>query len=185
MNRTLVTTLIILLVLILTGAGYLIFQNQKLIKQFAAQSPTPTPLSSPQVTPESSVSPSLSPSPSSKHTLLEVQENIEAAINTGNTQAIGTFATDPVSVILQATECCGPKTPDEAVSQLSYVADGVPFNFNQNSDLVKNLKSKNPELSGKFIGLSQNKEHLVAFGLNAQNRITDIRMSVSWKLFSY
>lgn len=182
MRKYIIVALILVVIILATGAGYLIFQNQKLTRQFSKlASPSPT-LSHPQSTSPSPVS---LPTPSPKLTAKEVQENIEAAVNSGNTAAIGTFTANPVSVILQATECCGPKTPDEAVTQLAYVSEGAPFNFNQNLDLIKSLKIKNLELDGKFIGISQNKEHLVAFGLNADNRITDIRMSVSYKLFSY
>lgn len=91
---------------------------------------------------------------------------------------------DPLQVILQATECCGPKTPQEAVDQMTYIDEGVPFNFDQNNETIKNLKAKNQELEGRFIGISQAKEHLVAFGLDNENKIADIRLSVSWKLFN-
>lgn len=93
--------------------------------------------------------------------------------------------TDPVNLILQATECCGPRTPDEAVNQMSYINEGIPFDFNQESETTKSLKAKNPELAEKYIGISTGTEHLIAFGINNQNKISDIRISVSWKLFNY
>jgi len=118
-------------------------------------------------------------------TLSELQENIEASVNSKNTQAMATYMTNPVSVILQATECCGEQTPDEAVAQLSYVEPGIPFNFDQKNETIKNLKSKNPELAGTFVAISQNMEYLVAFTVNNQNKITQVRFAVSWKLFTY
>ena len=184
MNRTLVVTLIILLVLILAGAGYLIFQNQKLIKQFAGQNASLSPVSSPQVSPESSISPSPSPSPSPKHSVLEVQENIEAAINSQNTQALVGYMQKPkVNFIIMSSSCCEPMTPDDAVFQLDYAKEGVPFDFNQNTTLVKNLKSKNERLANAYIGISKSKEYLVAFTLNSDNQITQVEVSVSYKLY--
>ncbi|MBI2594374.1 hypothetical protein HYW39_01625 [Candidatus Curtissbacteria bacterium] len=182
MNKNILYVLITLLVVTIALVGYLIFQNQKIARQLSSASPTPTPVA---ISPSPEASPLSSPSPSPKLTLAEISENIRDGVNSRDFAALRTYMTNPVSVILQATECCGPKTPDEVVSQLSYIEEGVPFNFNQTSDLVKSLKDKNPELSGKIIGISQSKEHLVAFGLNDQNRITDIRMSVSYKLFRY
>src|SRR3990167_9463229 len=117
--------------------------------------------------------------------LFELQENIKASVNSSNTQAMATYMTNPVQVILQATECCGEQTPDEAVTQASYVEPGVPFNFDQQNETIKNLKTKNPELANTFVGISQNLEHLIAFTTNNQNKISQIRFSVSWKLFAY
>lgn len=174
-----ILTLAVVLIL-LAILGYFIFQNQQLIKQLSTSSPSPqisSPLPSPSPAPSS---PSPSPTPSSE----VLRENIEAAINSKNTAALVTFMTNTVQVILQATECCGPMTPTEAESQLSYISEGTPFNFNQTDPTIVNLKNKNPELAGQFIGISKNQEHLIALNINSQNKIDSIRMSVSWKLFS-
>ena len=179
-SKYLTTALVLIVFLLLVGLGYFAYQNQKLVAEFAKQTeptPTLTPSPSPQIAP--------SPTPSPKLSLSALQENIKDGINSGNTQALASFMTDPVNVILQATECCGPKSPAEAVSQLAYIKEGTPFDFSENSATVIALKNKNPELSDKFIGISKSGEHLVAFGINPDNRITDIRMAVSWKLFSY
>ena len=93
--------------------------------------------------------------------------------------------TNPVHVILEATECCGEITPQEAADNMDYINDGIPFDFNQNSEIIKTLKEKNPQLANLFIGVSQNKEHMIAFGINAQNKIDYILMAVTWKLYSY
>lgn len=161
------------------GLGYFIFQNQKLLKNFSS-SPTPQlTTSSPTATPNPA-----SPSPSPLLDLDSVKENIEAAINSQNTAALETYMNSPVEVILQATECCGSKTPQEAVSQLSYIKGGIPFDFNQQNPTIKNLKPKNPELSSAFIGISEKTEHLIAFDFATNNKISSVRMSVSWKLFN-
>src|SRR3989344_7442588 len=181
MKRLLIALVIIAAVILATAAGYLLFQNQKLTNQLIQTSPSPTPketIQKPQESPQST--------PSSKPmTLLELQENIKASVNSKNTQAMASFMTNPVHVILQATECCGEQTPDEAVVQASYVEPGVPFNFDQQNETIKNLKAKNPELANTFVGISQNLEHLIAFTTNNQNKITQVRFAVSWKLFAY
>ena len=181
MKKLLIVLVIIAAVILAAAAGYLLFQNQKLTNQLTQTSPSPTPketVQKPQESPQST--------PSSKPmTLLELQENIKASVNSKNTQAMASFMTNPVHVILQATECCGEQTPDEAVAQASYVDPGIPFNFDQENEIIKNLKAKNPELADTFLGVSQNMEHLIAFTLNNQNKIAQIRFSVSWKLFAY
>ena len=181
MKKVLIVLTIIAALIFTAAVGYLLFQNQKLTNQLTQTSPSPTPketVQKPQESPQST--------PSSKPmTLLELQENIKASVNSKNTQAMASFMTNPVHVILQATECCGEQTPDEAVAQASYVESGVPFNFDQQNETIKNLKAKNPELANTFVGISQNLEHLIAFTTNNQNKISQIRFSVSWKLFSY
>lgn len=173
--------LIPVVIILFAALGYFIFQNQKLISQLSSQTSNPTP-STPSVS--SQPSPSPTPSPSPQKTATEVQENIEAGVNSRDFAALRTYMTNPVQVILQATECCGPRTPDEAVDQMSEIEKGVPFNFDQNYGTIKSLKAGNPELVGKFIGISDSTKQLIAFGLNNQNRIVDIRISVSWKIFN-
>src|SRR3989344_1590248 len=181
MKKLLIVLVIIAAVILAAAAGYLLFQNQKLTNQLTQTSPSPTPketVQKPQESPQST--------PSSKQmTLFQLQENIKASVNSKNTQAMKSFMTNPVHVILQATECCGEQTPDEAVAQARYVEPGVPFNFDQQNETIKNLKAKNPELAGTFIGISQNMEHLISFTTNSQNKSTQIRFAVSCKLFAY
>ena len=181
MKKLLIALAVIAVVILTAAAGYLIFQNQKLINKLSQASPSPSPQENVQKPQES---PQTTPSPKTM-TLSVLQENIEASVNSKNTQAMASYMTNPVHVILQATECCGEQTPDEAVAQASYVEPGIPFNFDQQNETIKNLKLKNPELANTFVGISENMEHLIAFTINGQNKITQIRFSVSWKLFAY
>src|SRR3990167_7759121 len=181
MKKLFIVLVIFAAVIFAAAGGYLLFQNQKLTNQLTQQSPSPSPketVQKPQESPQ--------PTPSTKPmSLFELQENIKASVNSSNTQAMGSYMTNHVQVILQATECCGEQTPDEAVAQASYVEPGMPFNFDQQNETIKNLKAKNPELANTFVGISQNLEHLIAFTTNNQNKISQIRFSVSWKLFAY
>ena len=181
MKKLLIVLVIIAAVILTAAVGYLLFQNQKLANQLTQKSPLP---SSAETVQKPQVSPQPTPSPKTI-TLFELQENIKASVNSKNTQAMASFMTNPIHVILQATECCGEQTPDEAVAQASYVEPGVPFNFDQENETIKNLKAKNPELANTFVGISKNMEHLIAFTTNNQNKISQIRFAVSWKLFAY
>lgn len=57
------------------------------------------------------------------------------------------------------------------------------MDFNQENETIKNLKAKNPRLAGAYVGISQSKEHLVALTINQQNKISQVEVSVSWKLY--
>lgn len=180
MNKFITALVTFTIIVLLTALGYFIFQNQKLIGQLSGNSQSQTP--APTTSPTPSASPE--PSPSPEITAAITQNAIKTNIAAKNYQGLIPYMEGTVQVVLQATECCGAKTPQEAIEQMTYINEGVPFNFDQNSETVKNLKSKNPEFSGKFIGISQSKEHLIAFGLNGENKIADIKLSVSWKLFN-
>lgn len=182
MGRNTLIIVIVIPLILLAGAIYVIFQNQKTTGQQSnlILSPTPTPTLF-----SASLSPTITPSSAPVLTLSLTQNAIKTNINAQNYQGLIPYMTSNVNVILQATECCGPKTPQETISQMSYVDEGIPLNFDQESELAKNLKSKNPELTDKFIGVSTSKEHLLAFTINSQNKISEIRLAVSWKLFSY
>ncbi|OGD86077.1 hypothetical protein A2696_02635 [Candidatus Curtissbacteria bacterium RIFCSPHIGHO2_01_FULL_41_13] len=183
MNKAIPILLAIIVVILLAGGGYLIFQNQKLAKQLVKEESGPSSISLPQTSPSPSIAPS--PSQSTKLTLKDIQENIKAAINSRNYQAlIGYMKTPKVNFIIMSSSCCEPTTPDDAATKLDYIKDGVPFDFDQNTTLVKNLKAKNERLTNAYIGLSQNKEQLVAFTIDASNQITQIEVSVSYKLYN-
>jgi hypothetical protein len=181
-GKNLLIVLIVALFILLVGAGYLLFKNQNMIRQTTSTSPSP--ISTP-ATLTASPSVPATPSPTPILTLALTQNAIKTNINAQNYQGLVPYMTNQVSRILQATECCGPEPRESTVSQMSYIDEGIPFNFDQEQELVKNLKSKNPELADKFIGISINKEHLIAFTINSENKISEVRMSVSWKLFSY
>lgn len=120
-----------------------------------------------------------------KMSLEELKENIKAAINTGNTQPFETYMADKVSIILEASECCGIKNPTDATKQLDYLNDAVgPWNFDQSNDIIKKLKELEPTKYGPesaFIGIAAN-EYTVSFKFNSDNKINGITMAATYKL---
>lgn len=176
MSKYALPLLTITIIILLAILGYFIYQNQKLLRSLPTQSsPIPTATLSPAAIPTASP-PSL--------TTTQLQENIKDSINSQNYAALTTFMTNPVQVFLRATECCGPQTPSEAESQMSYISAGTPFDFDQNNPTIASLKDKNSELTDHFIGISKNAQHVVAFKITG-SKIEAIWMSVSWKLFNY
>ena len=182
MGKNLIIILIILVVGLIATGGYLIFQNQKLIKSL----PNSQQVLQPSAIESSPSAQSSSPNPSPKAlTLAEVQNAIKTNVNSKNFAALIPYATRPtVNFSLMSTECCQPQTPEELVDQLKYVNDGLPLDFNQQSEIVKNLKSKNSQLANTFIGISTVGEQSAAFTIDSQNKIAGIQLSISWKLYS-
>lgn len=83
-----------------------------------------------------------------------------------------------------STECCGEITVEEAINQLDYIKGAEPFNFNQQDPLISNLKAKNERLKEAFVGISKGGEQLAAFTIDSQNKIWQIELSVSHKLYN-
>ena len=114
-----------------------------------------------------------------------VKETIRAVVETQNTQPLLGYMADSVSVILEATECCGPVTKAEAVKQLEYLNDATaPWNFDQTNDTIKQLKAQEPTKYGPdsaYVGIAAN-EYTVSFKFDASNKINGITMAVSYKL---
>jgi len=98
--------------------------------------------------------------------------NIEAAVKSKNYAALSTYMTNPVSVRIEATECCQPMTPDDAASELKYL-DNAKGNWNFNNEaVITGLEASFPESYGNaIIGVSSD-NYLVGFQLNAQNYIS-------------
>ncbi|MBI2327991.1 hypothetical protein HYU92_06765 [Candidatus Curtissbacteria bacterium] len=188
-NKTLSLTLVGITTILLSIVGYLVYQNQKLINRFAKPSPSPSTLAS--ASPESSVNQEPSESPnrlavsSPDLTVSLTQNAIKTNVNAKNFSGLIPYMTTPkVFVVLEATECCGDKTPQEATEQMNYIEAGIPFDFDQGSETVVNLKIKNPNLEKSYIGISTVNEQLIAFNIDNESHITNIEMSASWKLYN-
>lgn len=178
MNKYLAPILLVLTVVLIAGLGYFIFQNQKLTGQLQQPQVSPSTTS----TPASSPTPKSSPSPTT--TIQALEENIKDAINSQNFAALEGYMSMPtVNFIIMSSECCEPQTPQEAIAGLAYIKGGVPMDFNQQNETIKNLKTKNSRLASAYIGISTSTEHLVAFTIDPQNKISGIEVAITWKLY--
>lgn len=138
--------------------------------------PTPQPGSALRVpSPVSLVSPTATPQGAS-------QQSISTAISSGNYSSLSPFMVNPVSVRIEASECCNPMTPDDAAAQLSYLDSAeTPWSFD-NQDIKTGLEASFPESYGNaIIGVSAN-NYLVGFQLNGQNFITKVSMASDYHL---
>lgn len=124
--------------------------------------------------------------PSPTPSLIDVQKSIAAQVNAKNFAKIQDSMQKPnVEVTIQSTECCMFVPPEQASSQLNYVEKGIPLDFNQNNQIVVDLKAKHRELKDAYIGISKNNTQLVAFFFNKDNAISRITMAASWKIFDF
>jgi hypothetical protein len=115
----------------------------------------------------------------------EVKENLIAAIETGNYQAIESFMTDEVVVILEASGCCGDLSKEDAAQQLDYLNEAQgPWNFDQTNQTIMQLKEVEPEKYGpetSLVGIASN-EYVVVFKFDDNHNVSGITMAVTYKL---
>ncbi len=181
MNRFYKIGFFVLLFLLAAGGAYYFGISQ--IK------PTPTPTPKESITPTKKITQSAkeTPSPTSGQTndLDSVKENIRAAIDTKNYAALEGYMATNVSVILEATECCGSLSAADATKQLEYLNDATsPWNFDQTNATIKQIKTQEPTKYGPdtaYVGIAAN-EYTVSFKFDANNKINGITMAVTYKL---
>ena len=184
MNKGLTAGLIAIIILLIASVGYFIYQNQKILKDLSGQKQSQqTPQATTQVS--SKPAPSPTPLPSPSFTLLGTQSAIKSHLNSKDYKGLIPYMTSPaVDFSLMSTECCPEQSQQEAATQMSYIENGLPLDFDQNNPQIKTLKDKNAQLKNTFIGISTAGEHLAAFTINSENKISKIQLSVSWKLYN-
>ena len=181
MNKSILLALIVIIVISAAGISFFIFQNQKLVGNLTS-SPSPNSQATASSSPALST-PQPSPSPGKALSAQEIQTQIKTSLNSADYQSLNQMLAENVSFILMSTECCGILSKQEAIDQMSYVKGAEPFNFDQQSQLVQDLKTNNPQLAGTYIAISQNGEQLAAFTIE-NGKITGIQLSVSHKLYN-
>lgn len=173
-------SLLAFVVFALAGAAIYFFVSPNVKKNGDISPPkqlSPQITSSPQVTPEES------PQIISRS---QTENAIKTNVNSGNFKGLIPYATRPtVNYTLMSTECCEPQDPSTLAQNLESLKETLPLDFNQNSQIIKNLKAKNPQLSEAYIGISTKGEQLAAFYINDQNQISGVQLSVTWKLYTY
>lgn len=79
--------------------------------------------------PEPSAEPEPGPDPEPGLSAAD-RRNVQDAITSGNTAALEGYLSDPVNLIIMASECCWDITPAQAVAELGYVTSAPgPWNF--------------------------------------------------------
>lgn len=110
------------------------------------------------------------------------EDNLEAVVVSKNYAALEGVMANPVSVRLEATECCGLLAPEEAVEQMDYLnnATGI-WDFSE-SEITQGLAASYPENYGNaIIGISSD-NYVVAFQLNQSGQISKISIAANYKL---
>jgi hypothetical protein len=163
----------LLLLLLLAGAGYWgwqAWQQRQASESESSSEPTPA-----EPAPAEPTTPPATPPPAEISASL--RENIEASINTMNTAALEGYMTDPVTVILAASECCGSRTPAQAVADLNYLSGATdPWDWNLSAATLAEYKNG---FYGQYfsdmtvVGQSAN-DYVVSFTINSDNKITTI-----------
>lgn len=173
-SKPLIISLLILIAILLGIIGYLSLVNTRdedIVPPTTTPSPSieePTPTSSPSATPNAQAD----------------DETIQSAIESKNYAALEQEMTDNVSVTLYASECCGPVTKTQAIKQLDYLNEAkLPWNWNQESEVIKQVKTEHPTTFGKgTVGIADN-EYVVSYEV-INGKINALYISASYKLLT-
>lgn len=181
-TKIILSLLTLIVIALMVIGGYQIYKGQQNADSLpkpingtlpAQTSPasTASPLSQSTTTPLAISSPSLT------------ENAIKTNVNASNFPGLTPYMTGSVLVTLEATECCGPQTPKEAVDHMSYIKEGIPLNFDQEQEVVKKLKETVPDMTNTYIGISPTNENVAFFTIDNNNQISAILMAVTWKLY--
>ena len=134
--------------------------------------------------PTPTIEPTAIPSPTTQaQPVVDVGEQIIAAMTSKNTQALEGYMMDTVQVWLEATECCGPLTKQEAMSQLSYIDPATGWSFDPTNQVINDLAAAIPDRYGGdwIVGVASN-EYVASFKVNDQNKIEAYNLCVTYKI---
>jgi cell division protein FtsB len=107
-------------------------------------------------------------------------ENIQASITSGNTAALEGYMAKKVTVILAASECCGSRTPTQAINDIKYLEGATdPWNFDLPQATLDNYAAGDyaqyfPD--DALVGKSAN-NYVVSFTFDAQGDINGVFMT--------
>lgn len=156
---------------------------------FSVQKQTPTPQPTTVTQSVSAASPSPTPAMAQKEEPKVSANQVIASITDGvtskNYAAIASYMLDPVGVVLYASECCEPQTPDKAAKQLEYLSSGTPpWNFADNNPIAAQLRAKSDYFKNATVIGTASNGMTVGFTLNADNKISAIVLVADYKLIT-
>lgn len=109
-------------------------------------------------------------------------ENIEASITSGNTAALEGYMASKVNVIMAATECCGSRTPAQAIGDLQYIEAGTdPWNFSLPAATIASYQAgyySSYFPADALVGKSAN-DYVVSFTFDSNGDIDGIFMAIN------
>lgn len=179
--KTIIKVLITVLPIVLTLIWYILFfsiffaavrtnQSTDLSGPILVETPTPSPF-------DQNGTPSPTASPSA------VQSVIESALTSETYADLVPYMAESVMFEIEASEGVGPGTPEETVTNLSYLnTAAAPWDFDQTNPIITSIKTQYAQEYGNlFIGISSN-DVMSAFGFDQNNKINIIKVAVTYKL---
>ncbi len=100
------------------------------------------------------------------------------ALNAKDFAAIGAFMAPTVHLTIEATGCCLPGTPAEAVGNLSWLSQGTaPWSADQSHPRVVSIKTRYASTYGGSLMVYSSDGIIAAFWFNGANLIDQIRLA--------
>jgi len=108
----------------------------------------------------------------------------EHAVNTKNYIKMKELMAPRVLFVIEATECCGMVTKNEAATRFeNYVSEVKVFNFSQEQQVVKQLKVNMGDFFSRYtIGIGNNGA-VLGYHLNQDGLVDDLYVAVSHTMF--
>ena len=108
----------------------------------------------------------------------------EKAVNDKDFTKIEALMATRVYYVIDASDCCGDITKKEAAANLkNYIHDAKSFNFDQNQQVVKQMKVNLADTFAKYmIGIADNKM-VLSYHLDGQGKVDDLMLSATHLMY--
>jgi len=108
----------------------------------------------------------------------------EKAVNDKDFTKIEALMAARVKYVIDSSDCCGDITKKEAVANLkNYISGAKSFNFNQNQQVVKQMKVNLADTFAKYtIGIADNKM-VLSYHLDQQGKVDDLMLSATHLMY--
>jgi len=183
-SKYLIGAIVAVLIIAALGGAYFLGKGG-----FGSSKPTSTP----QPTTVTQAVSSSTPSPTVSSAQMEqpkanasaVIANIQDGVTSKNYAALASYMVNPVGVVLYASECCAPQTPDKAAAQLEYLNSATPpWNFQDSNPIAAQLRAKSDFFKNATVIGTASNGYSVGFTLNDQNKISAIVLVADYKLIT-
>ena len=114
----------------------------------------------------------------------QISSAFENAVNQKDFAKLETLLADNVYYVVDASDCCGDITKQEAVSHFkNYIRRVKSFNFDQNQQVVRQMKVNLAETFSKYtIGIADNRM-VLSYQVNKLGKINNIMLSASHLMY--